>query len=137
MYFVFVLFLMIACAFMFLYFQNKIYAQRKHILLLTSQNNNMRSKKNTNIIIKYSRSEYSYGYTKENCLVNLAPIDESLNICKLQKNSTVDIMNLAEVNGDIWYEIEVPSKDRINSRGWLKATQIVFPEIMNRIRPSN
>lgn len=135
LYFMFVLLLLIICSLMFLYFQNKLYSQRRHILLLTNQNNSLRGKKYNNIIIKYYNCQFKYGFTKETCSINLAPIDENLCICKLEKNTTIDILNLADVNGDIWYEVQVPSKDKVNNKGWLRATQIVFPEIINKIYP--
>lgn len=128
-----ILLLMTACALIFLYFQNKSYSQRKQILFLSNQNNTMRRKNYKNIIIKYSSINYKYGFTKGNCSINLAPIDEPLTVCTLQGNTTIDIINRAEVNGQIWYEVSVFSKERINNQGWIKATQIVFPEISNQI----
>ena len=124
---------MITCAIMFLYFQNKVYSQRKQILFLSNQNNTMRRKYNKNIIIKYSNVDFKYGFTKINCSINLAPIDEPLIVCTLQKNTTIDIINRAEVNGQIWYEVSVFSKERINNQGWIKAAQMLFPEIGNQI----
>ena len=118
---------------MFLYFQNKSYAQRKQILFLSNQNNIMRRKNNKSIIIKYSSINFKYGFTKGNCSINLAPIDDPLIVCTLQRNTTVDIINRADVNGLIWYEVSVFSKERINNQGWIKATQMVFPEITNQL----
>jgi hypothetical protein len=128
-----ILLLMIACAVIFLYFQNRLYSQRKQILFLSNQNNAMRHKNNKNIIIKYSSINFKYGFTKGNCSINLAPIDEQLTVCTLPQNTTLDIINRAEVNGQIWYEISVFAKERINNQGWIKANQIVFPEIVNQI----
>ena len=118
---------------MFLYFQNKLYSQRKQILFLSNQNNTMRCKGYKNIIIKYSNIDFKYGFTKGNCSINLAPIDQPLIVCILQKNTTVNIINRAEVNGHIWYEVSVFSKERLNNQGWIKATQMVFSEIVNQI----
>ena len=128
-----ILLLMTTCAIIFLYFQNKLYSQRKQILFLSNQNNTMRRKSNKNIIIKYSNINFKYGFTKGICSMNLAPIDEPLIVCTLQKNTTINIISRAEVNGQIWYEVSVFSKERINNQGWIKATQMVFPEIENQI----
>ena len=103
------------------------------MLFLSNQNNTMRSKNNKNIIIKYSNINFKYGFTKGSCSMNLAPIDEPLIVCTLQKNITINIISRAEVNGQIWYEVSVFSKERINNQGWIKATQMVFPEIGNQI----
>ncbi|MBC8061092.1 MAG: hypothetical protein H7Y18_10540 [Clostridiaceae bacterium] len=128
-----ILLLMITCAVMFLFFQNKFYSLRKQILFLSKQNNTMRHKTNKNIIIKYSSLNFKYGLTRGNCSLNLAPIDESLIVCTLQRNTTIDIINRADVNGQIWYEVSVFSRERINNQGWIKATQILFPEIATQI----
>jgi len=93
----------------------------------------MRRKVYKNIIIKYSNIDIKYGLTKQGCSVNLAPIDEPLIVCTLQKNTNLNIINRAEVNGVIWYEVSVFSRERQNNQGWIKAAEIVFPEISNRI----
>jgi len=133
LYAILILLLMTACAIMFLYFQNRFYSQRKQILFLSNQNNTIRRKSNNNIIIKYSNIDFKYALTKVDCSMNLAPIDEPLIVCTLQKNTTIYVLNRADVNGQIWYEISVFSKERINNQGWVKATQILFPEIGNQI----
>ena len=118
---------------MFFYFQNKLYEQKKQILFLTNQNNLIRSKRIKDIVIKYYVPEYKYAFTKEICSINLAPIDNPLPLCKLQKNTSIGIINRADINGSIWYQVSVPSNERINNQGWLKASQLVFPEIINNI----
>ena len=93
----------------------------------------MRRKNNKNIIIRYSDTAYKYGFTKGNCSINLAPINDPLIVCTLQKNTTIKIINRAEVNGIIWYEVSLFSRERINNQGWIEATQVVFPEMTNKV----
>lgn len=44
-------------------------------------------------------------------------------------------MDCANINSENWYEVSVPSKDRINNKGWIKASKILFPEGTKAIAP--
>lgn len=112
---------------MFLYFQNKLYEQRKQLLFMA---NHRPASFKKNIIIKYIKPSKSYAFTSENCYLNLAPVDLKLVVCRISKNSSICIISEAEINDSIWYEVSLPSIDNINNRGWLKSDKILFKELM-------
>ena len=112
---------------MFLYFQTKLYEQRKQLLLIS---NHRPHYFNRNIIIKYIKPSITHAFTKEVCSLNLAPIDIPLVVCRLSRNSSIYLISEAEVNGIIWYEVSLPAAENINNRGWIKAEQVLFREIM-------
>ncbi|WML36332.1 SH3 domain-containing protein [Clostridium sp. OS1-26] len=114
------------------YFTNKVSNQRKQILLLKYQNNNLKHKTNSDsslhTTIKYLNPNYSEGILKEDCNLYIAPLSNSAIINSLNQSTIIQIYDSAEINDELWYEISVLSEDRINSKGWIKSDYISFKD---------
>lgn len=110
---------------------NTISIQKRQLLLLTRQNNNLKSAaaKQINqktIIIKYIVPAYTFGIIAKNCYLYAAPIENSTIINELNKNTQIKIIDSAEVENCIWYEVSSNFKDNINNKGWIKAENIML-----------
>lgn len=114
------------------YFTNKISNQRKQILLLKYQNNNLKRKtisdQNEQIIVRYLSLNHNEGTIKKNCNLHLAPLDNSAVLNSLSENTTVQIQDGAEINKEMWYEISILSQDKTNSKGWIKSDCLNFKD---------
>lgn len=114
------------------YFTNKVSNQRKQILLLKYQNNNLKHKTNSesslHTTIKYLTPNYSEGILKEDCNLYIAPLSNSAIINSLNQSTIIQIYDSAEINDELWYEVSILSEDRINSKGWIKSDCISFKD---------
>lgn len=133
--FVLFLILIIAAAGAYYYLAQKLDNQRKQILVLSKQNDVLRSKvaKNqigpSDISIKYSIPTVNKGTTKANCELYIAPLDNSPVIVKLSRPIVVTLLCRAELFNQIWYEVSVDTSSPINSRGWIKSTYLTFSNL--------
>lgn len=103
--------------------------QRKQILLLTKQNYDLKNKIKSMVIIKdiivnYKTPEFAEGFIK-NCKLYIAPLENSVVLCKVDEETNVTILDCAEIGDAIWYEVSIPVEDRINSKGWVKYSDII------------
>ena len=135
MFIIFLFIIMIAVFFFFnTQLSQKINIQKKQILILIKENNALKEKqklnfnKDKNIVIKYIESKYKFGLISNSCDLLLSPTISSQKLRALNKNTEVIIVDCAEVNNFIWYEINVKSKDTINNKGWIQSQNIILFE---------
>jgi len=113
----------------YLFFNQTIDAQRRRILVLTNQTDNLKSKINKNqkihslSDIKYMDPIYRNGYTTDNCSLFLIPLLDSPVVYKCTRPIKVNVTFLADVSKDIWYEVIV-TVNNVMLKGWLKEADI-------------
>lgn len=106
--------------------------QRKQIVMLSKQNNDLRAKINkqpqipATVTIRYESQTIKSAAITEECNLLLAPLEVSPSLLKLTKDTIVEVLDGAEISGVLWYEISLPIQDRVNSKGWLKASCVQF-----------
>jgi hypothetical protein len=116
----------------YFYFGYKMDTQRRSILLLTKQNEKLRSKasKQSNnfsaVNITYSTPSYRNGYTTENCYIFLSPLDNSPVVFQCSKTIKASILDSAEVLNTRWYLVSIPSTNNNVIKGWMKESDIKF-----------
>lgn len=117
------------------YFTNKMSNQRKQILLLKYQNNNLKQvtkvKKNKTITIEYIAPNCTEGKIIKECELLLSPLSDSPQLNLLEENTLVEIYDTAKINNEKWCEISITSDERINSKGWIKEENINLPKQIN------
>lgn len=110
--------------FMAYYFNNQIYNQKKQILLLKQQNNNLTKKvkwnKDSNLIAQYITPNFNEAFINDNCELYICPMNNSVTINSLSKNTSVKILCGVKIKNELWYEISIASNRNINNRGWIK-----------------
>lgn len=110
--------------FMAYYFTNQIYNQKKQILLLKQQNNNLTKKvkwnKDSNLIAQYITPNFTEAFVNDNCELYICPMDNSITLSSLSKNTNVKILCSVKIKNELWYEISITSNRNINNRGWIK-----------------
>lgn len=119
----------------YFYLAQKLDNQRKQILVLSKQNDILRNKvaktqiNYSNISIKYSVPTINKGATKENCEVYISPLENSPVLAKLSQPTLVTLLCRAEVCNQIWYEISLDTSSSLNSRGWIKNSNLTFSNL--------
>lgn len=114
----------------FYYFSNKISIQKNQLVALKKQCSKLKHLvKNNNpypnkVTIYYKKPTNSTGKIKCCTTLKLSPLDYSPSICKLDKDTLIDILDSAEINNKLWYEISIPNKSNINSKGWISSFYI-------------
>lgn len=117
------------------YLTNEMANQRKKIILLNHQNDKLKQKiKYSNIsklTIKYIPQNYDTGMILNNCNLYICPVKESIVLNSLVKNTSVKIVDCAEVKNTLWYEVSLIDDSKINNKGWVIADFVdaVSPEI--------
>lgn len=116
----------------YFYFGYKLDTQRRTLLLLTKQNEKLRSKASkqnsgfSTVNITYSTPVYRNGYTTDNCYIFLSPLDNSPVVYQCSKAIKVSIIDSAEVLNTKWYLVSVSSTNNSNLKGWMKESEIKF-----------
>lgn len=110
------------------YLTNKMSNQRKQILLLKYQNNNLKqvtkAEKSKTITIEYIVPNYTEGKIMKECELLLSPVSDSPILNLLEENTLVEIHDSARINNELWYEISTKPNERINSKGWIQEKNI-------------
>ncbi|AYD41299.1 hypothetical protein D4Z93_12605 [Clostridium fermenticellae] len=129
-----ILFLILIAVGLYFYstLNNKLYDQKKQILMLQHENDNLRYKlKNFNhknpksIIIKYTAPIYNSGITIRQCNVYLAPIDTNSNIINsLKQNTRVLIQDSAIIDNIKWFRVYFNSESETNNKGWIPESNV-------------
>lgn len=111
------------------YFTNKMSAQRKQILLLKYQNNNLKqlTKADKDITIEYIYPNVTKGLVKRKCELLVSPLPNSAVLNLLEENTTVKIQDSGKINNELWYEVSITCDKRINSKGWIREDYINLP----------
>ncbi|WP_027625397.1 hypothetical protein [Clostridium lundense] len=112
------------------YFNNKLSLQRRQFVILKKQYDELKCKVNktnnlySNLKIKYIVPQYTSGSIKFKCNLYLYPLDNAITILNLEKDMFVHVQDCAEINDKLWFEISIPSLDKINSKGWIEGNNI-------------
>lgn len=123
----FLLFVPLAGGALFLsyYFTNQIDIQRKQILLLKRQNSNIKNKlkfdKTTNLTIHYIVPNFTEALIANDCNLYICPIENSIVLNSLSKNTNIKIVYGAEIKDELWYEISIENSRNINNKGWIQS----------------
>ncbi|MCT8977506.1 hypothetical protein N4T77_12940 [Clostridium sp. CX1] len=104
------------------YFTNKMSAQRKQILLLKYQNNNLKqlTKADKKVTIEYMYPTTNKGIVKKKCELLMSPLLNSPSLNLLKEDMLIEIHDSGKINNQVWYEVSISSNDRTNSKGWIK-----------------
>lgn len=107
------------------YLTNEMSNQRKRILLLKHQNDKLKQKvkydTTSSLTIKYIAHNYTGGIILNNCKLYICPIEESIVLNSLIKNTNVKILDCAEIKDGLWYEVSIINDKQINTKGWVKS----------------
>jgi hypothetical protein len=112
------------------YFYQRTLTQRRQILLLSRQLDYLKSKSNkqsnkySSVNIKYSEPSYKSGYTTENSIIYLSPIEESPVVYKITKALKVNVIDTAEILNSKWYEVSIGSVNGTKIKGWMKESEL-------------
>lgn len=117
------------------YFTNKMSAQRKQILLLKYQNNDLtqtsKTTNNKNITVEYISPFYTKGVIKRKCELFICPMADSAILSFLTEDTLVKVEDSANINNQLWYEISLITEERVNTKGWIKEDSIKLQEDVN------
>ncbi|MDT8716731.1 hypothetical protein IAI10_08680 [Clostridium sp. 19966] len=121
----------IAAAGEYIFFTQRMETQKRTVMLLTKQNETLRSKSNkqanyfSTVNIAYSLPRYPNGYTTENCYIYLSPLENAPIVFQCVKPVRVSITDCAEILNTTWYLVSL----QINNsyiKGWMKDSNIKF-----------
>ncbi|NLL31466.1 MAG: SH3 domain-containing protein [Clostridiales bacterium] len=135
------LFIILLCfsAFLYFYSNKKISALRKQLFLTTKQYNTIKNRyisstANNIVSIKYYIPTYKTGILSNNSNLHIAPTNTSQILRVVSSNTQVSILDSSEVNNELWYYINLPTRSNVNCRGWIKSKDfsIFSEEIYNK-----
>lgn len=116
----------------YFYFGYKVETQRRTVLLLTKQNEKLRSKAVkqssgfSTVNITYSQPPYHNGYTTDNSYIFLSPLENSPVVYQCTKAIKASIVDSAEILNTKWYLISIASTNNNTIKGWVKESDIKF-----------
>lgn len=111
--------------------KNKNLQQRRQILVLKKQNNNLKNKaeekniQSEKLTVKYYKPQNETGKIIESCPLHLAPLAASHVLANISPDTTLKLIDCAEISGTIWYEVLLDSEEGFNNKGWVKSNNIV------------
>ncbi|GAA0181595.1 hypothetical protein SH2C18_41080 [Clostridium sediminicola] len=114
--------------------EKKVSFQKRQLLLLKRENNDLKSKfmiattsnDSEQLIVQYEKPNFSNGTTSTNCKLYSAPIVNSNILSGVLKNTPLQIQDSAFSSNKLWYEVNLPSRNRINSKGWVEDKDIII-----------
>ncbi|MDD3223342.1 MAG: hypothetical protein PHX70_01335 [Clostridium sp.] len=118
------------CLFFIYHYSNIVYSQKKQMMILTKENNLLKNKLSfisfplKDIKLYYKIPKYTFAILGTPCNLYIAPIKNCTIIKKLRSNISIEILDSAEVNNEIWYEIRFKSNDNVNNKGWILGNNI-------------
>ncbi|NMM62143.1 hypothetical protein HBE96_05460 [Clostridium sp. P21] len=111
--------------FMLYHFTNEISNQRKQILLLKQQNNNLIKKIELNKVsgtaVEYIKPNFTEAFITNTCNLYIHPIDNSIILNSIPKNTNIKILCSAKIEDKLWYEISIIDNRNVNTKGWVKS----------------
>lgn len=119
-----------AIAFSIYHYSNIVYSQKKQMMLLTKENNLLKKKLTfipfplKDIKLYYKIPKYTFAILGTPCSLYIAPISNCTVLKKLSSNISIEILDSAEINNEIWYEIRFKSNDNVNNKGWILGNNI-------------
>ncbi|ADK17196.1 MULTISPECIES: hypothetical protein [Clostridium] len=109
-------------------FNDKVSVQRRQILSLKYENDDLKSKlsKQTpkKIDIKYVTPQFLNAVVTISGTLHLSPISNSSIVNTLKENTSLKIQDSAQIQSQLWYEVFLPGDNRLNSKGWIKSNYI-------------
>ncbi|MDP4178955.1 MAG: hypothetical protein Q8900_11530 [Bacillota bacterium] len=133
MIFIFFLIIIFASVVVFFILSNKNASQRRQIMMFSKQVTDLRNKLNNNNItnaypksltVKFKTPSINKAVTIKKCFLYIAPIESSSILTVIEINAQLDVHDSADIFGLVWYEVTIPSIDRINNKGWIKSTDV-------------
>lgn len=114
--------------------QKKVSCQKRQLLLLKRENNDLKSKfmiattssDAEQLIVQFEKPNFNNGTTSTNCKLYSAPIVNSNILSGVLRNTPLQIQDSAFVNNKLWYEVNLPSRNRINSKGWVEDRDVII-----------
>jgi len=109
----------------------KLSTQKTQLKITSMQNREFKSKITSSrsaegpIIIKYKQPLFKTGTTKESCSLYLSPLENSPILSNVDKNTSLEIQDSAEIFNIAWYEVCLKSQTNINNKGWIKKYIII------------
>lgn len=134
-----IIILLLLLALTFLYFNKQIILLKNKMIILINQNNILKTKlyihTKNNIFIQFFKPKYQIGILPKNSSLKLAPLNSSCNITTLSCDTEVLILDMALIDNLCWYYISIPSKNNINSHGWIQENSFLnlFSKVENNI----
>lgn len=128
-YIVFIL-LISGIVFIYFYYNRKLELLKKQLILTRNQysvlrNKHDNSKKNLgDLSVKFSIPNYKGGTLKANSTLYLSPLKSSDILRYVTLNTEIGILDCAEINNEIWFYINIPGGNIINTRGWVNSKDI-------------
>ena len=122
--------LVVTCIICYLYFAQKTANQRRKIMFLSYQLEELKNKikeQNTimnDISITYKCPDAHSAETIGTTNLFIAPLENSMVLSKLSSGTKVEILDSAEILSVLWYEILLPSQTKINNKGWVKKERL-------------
>jgi hypothetical protein len=122
--------LLLAAVGEYFYFTQRMNSQRRHMLLLSKQLDSVKLKttRQSNVFstvnIKYTEPPYSNGYTTENSVLYLSPLEDSPVVYKITKAVKINVVDSAEILNSKWYEVSISSVNGARLKGWMKEAEI-------------
>ena len=126
------LFIVLLCVTIYIlyYYNSKLSLQKRQFIIVKKQYDDLKNKANKKnnlsdtIIIKYITPQYTSAVIKFKCNLYLYPLADAVVLISLEKDSFVQVQDCAKVNNTLWFEVSIPSSDRINSKGWIEGVNI-------------
>ncbi|WP_138203364.1 hypothetical protein [Haloimpatiens lingqiaonensis] len=110
-------------------FSKKSDTLKKQSILLSRQNDTLRSKlielyPKKPSSISYNIPKYKWGIIQKNSTLFISPLENSIELMSFKENTKVYILDNAKVDLKNWFYICFDSPDNITIKGWVKEESI-------------
>lgn len=110
-------------------FSKKSDTLKKQSILLSRQNDTLRSKlielyPKKPSSISYNIPKYKWGIIQKNSTLFISPLENSIELMSFKENTKVYILDSANVDSKIWFYICFDSPDNITIKGWINEESI-------------
>lgn len=128
------LFIILLCVSLYIsyYFNNKIYIQKRQLMVLKKQYEELKESYNTKdktlntIVIKYKTPIYSKVKVNSFTYIHLSPLNDSPVLFTLNPETVINVLDMGEINDTLWLEVFFPQEERINNKGWVLESSICW-----------
>lgn len=102
---------------------------KKQLILLSRQNDALRSKltelyPKRPINISYTIPKYKWGVIQKGSTLYISPLESSLEIITFKEDTKVYILDGAKVDSENWFYICLDASDSTTTKGWIKENYI-------------
>ncbi|KHD35239.1 hypothetical protein NL50_14235 [Clostridium acetobutylicum] len=113
--------------------------QKRHIMVLTRQNNKMKKalkgysdKKeerfNNSVVIKYIPVKSKNGVVSKNTKLYIAPVYDSYILTNVQSGTNIKIIDSGQIDNNLWYEVMINLNIDTNNKGWIPSSDLILEE---------